>query len=89
MVVEGEFVLSPDPVTIGHEAVGQIVKLGTTSQDRGFKEGDFVGFTNACHACFQCEGLKVTICTAQEASSECRDSLSMAISRNTFQSTLL
>jgi propanol-preferring alcohol dehydrogenase len=59
MVVEGQLDMgSGEPTTIGHEAVGQIVSLGSTASSCGFKEGDYIGFINAYHACFNCEGCK-------------------------------
>ena len=45
-----------DPITIGHEATGEVVQVG--SQVRGFQEGDSVGFVNAYHACWSCKGCK-------------------------------
>jgi len=45
---------STDPITIGHEACGKVVQVG--SQVQGFKEGDAVGFINAYHACWSCKG---------------------------------
>ncbi|KAK4936600.1 hypothetical protein LTR28_010117, partial [Elasticomyces elasticus] len=55
MLVEGQIpAVSDDPVTIGHEATGQVVAVGAGV--RGFKKGDRVGFINAYHACFKCRG---------------------------------
>ncbi|KAK5141839.1 hypothetical protein LTR04_002444 [Oleoguttula sp. CCFEE 6159] len=55
MLVEGQIpAVSDEPVTIGHEATGQVVSVGSAVQ--GFKKGDFVGFINAYHACFKCRG---------------------------------
>lgn len=57
MVVEGQIETgATEPTTIGHEAVGQIIELGSIARERGFKKGDYVGFINAYHACFKCEG---------------------------------
>lgn len=41
-----------------HEAVGQVIEVGSTARDRGFKKGDYIGFINAYHACFACDGCK-------------------------------
>jgi D-arabinose 1-dehydrogenase-like Zn-dependent alcohol dehydrogenase len=55
MLIEGNLPLaSNDPTTIGHEATGQILKVG--SKVSGFAVGDYIGFINAYHACFECEG---------------------------------
>ena len=57
MVVEGQLDMgSGEATTIGHEAVGQVVEVGRVAKERGFKKGDYVGFINAYHACFECEG---------------------------------
>ena len=59
MVVEGQLDMgSGEATTIGHEAVGQVVSVGSTAEARGFKKGDYVGFINAYHACFNCDGCK-------------------------------
>jgi D-arabinose 1-dehydrogenase-like Zn-dependent alcohol dehydrogenase len=44
-------------VTIGHEATGTVVKVG--SEVTRFKIGDEVGFINAYGACFNCKGCAV------------------------------
>lgn len=72
MLVEGQLEAADDnPITIGHEAVGQIVALG--GNVKGFKKGDYIGFStcrslniqgyqaktgpvNAYRACFNCRG---------------------------------
>ncbi|KAK4930957.1 hypothetical protein LTR66_016076, partial [Elasticomyces elasticus] len=55
MLVDGQIpAVSDDPVTIGHEATGQVVAVG--GGVHGFKKGDRVGFINAYHACFKCRG---------------------------------
>lgn len=48
MLVDGQLpTVDDNPVTIGHEATGKIVALG--SKVRGFKKGDYIGFINAYH----------------------------------------
>jgi len=47
------------PVTLGHEAVGYIEKIGSKAQDKGFKEGDPIGFLYITDACYECEGCMV------------------------------
>jgi D-arabinose 1-dehydrogenase-like Zn-dependent alcohol dehydrogenase len=55
MVLDGSLpVQSTIPVTIGHEAVGKIISLG--SAVKGFSAGDTIGFLNASGACWECEG---------------------------------
>lgn len=55
MILEGHIPsASSDPMTIGHEATGQVVRVG--SEVKGFRKGDYIGFINAYHACFQCRG---------------------------------
>jgi D-arabinose 1-dehydrogenase-like Zn-dependent alcohol dehydrogenase len=55
MVLDGSAPIVPkEVVTIGHEAVGEIVDLGATVT--GFSKGDKIGFVNAYHACWECEG---------------------------------
>ncbi|KAI9811860.1 MAG: putative secondary metabolism biosynthetic enzyme [Pycnora praestabilis] len=55
MLVDGQIPASSDaPITIGHEATGRVVSVGR--QVKGFKKGDNIGFINAYHACFECEG---------------------------------
>lgn len=47
----------PDkPTTMGHEATGQVVELG--SNVTGFKEGDNVGFIPAMNVCYECSPCK-------------------------------
>lgn len=54
MVLDGSLpIQSKVPVTIGHEAVGEIVSLGESVT--GFSKGDKIGFLNAWHACWDCE----------------------------------
>lgn len=45
---------SKSPITIGHEATGTIVEIG--SNVKGFKVGDPVGFINGYNACWSCRG---------------------------------
>ena len=54
MVLDGSLPASKEAVTIGHEAVGVIVDAG--DQVTGFSKGDKIGFLNAYHACWECEG---------------------------------
>ena len=59
MVVEGQLETgATEPTTLGHEAVGQVLEVGSKAKERGFKKGDYIGFINAYHACFNCEGCK-------------------------------
>jgi propanol-preferring alcohol dehydrogenase len=64
MVIEGKLPSSDKPVTIGHEATGEVLKVG--SAVKGFKVGDNIGFINAYHACFSCEACSAhyTFCTS-------------------------
>lgn len=43
-------------VTMGHEAAGYIEKIPDSLQDKGFREGDPVGFLYAAGACYECKG---------------------------------
>lgn len=55
MVLDGSTPIVPtETVTIGHEAVGEIIGLGQTVT--GFSKGDVIGFLNAYHACWSCNG---------------------------------
>ncbi|KAK5099098.1 hypothetical protein LTR70_001248 [Exophiala xenobiotica] len=55
MVLDGSSPIAPSkPVTVGHEACGEIVDLGPAVT--GFSKGDKVGFVNAYHACWECAG---------------------------------
>jgi propanol-preferring alcohol dehydrogenase len=58
MVVDGTAPFLPDDgaVTIGHEAVGEVVEVG--SDVPTFGVGDKVGFLNGLHACWECEGCR-------------------------------
>lgn len=57
MVLDGSSpILSTESVTIGHEAVGEIVQLGIEVSD--FNKGDVIGFLNGYHACWECTGCK-------------------------------
>lgn len=48
-----------EPFTLGHEGAGYVHKVGADCQDKGFKEGDPVGFLYINGACFECEGCLV------------------------------
>ncbi|KAI9371755.1 chaperonin 10-like protein [Aspergillus egyptiacus] len=54
-----------EPFTIGHEGAGYVAKLGSDCQDKGFQEGNPVGFLYINGCCFECEGCLVhnTQCT--------------------------
>jgi D-arabinose 1-dehydrogenase-like Zn-dependent alcohol dehydrogenase len=55
MLVEGQLpAVDDNPVTIGHEATGLVLAVG--SKVKGFRVGDYIGFINAYHACFKCRG---------------------------------
>jgi D-arabinose 1-dehydrogenase-like Zn-dependent alcohol dehydrogenase len=43
---------SSAPVTVGHEATGWVVEVG--SEVKGFKESDPVGFIPAYGCCYEC-----------------------------------
>ena len=59
LVVEGDIETgATEPTTLGHEAVGEIVDLGPIAKNRSFEVGDCIGFINAYHACFNCDGCK-------------------------------
>jgi propanol-preferring alcohol dehydrogenase len=51
-------VLGSSPVTMGHEAAGWVVEVGSEAQSSGFKEGDTVGFIPAKDCCYECEPCK-------------------------------
>ena len=54
-MIEGNAPFSTaDPVTIGHEAVGEVVEMGKDA--KGFSIGDKIGFLNGLRACWNCEG---------------------------------
>ncbi|KAF2267381.1 GroES-like protein [Lojkania enalia] len=48
-------ILGKNPVTIGHEASGIVVKAGSCEVASKFKAGDQVGFLCAVDCCFECE----------------------------------
>ena len=57
---EQQMVLNATPTTIGHEATGWVVQLGSdvAKHTNEFKEGDAVGFIPAmecCYTCVQCQ----------------------------------
>ena len=57
MVLDGTApFLSTSPITIGHEAVGEIVELGVLVKHLGFSVGDKIGFLNGLRACQNCAG---------------------------------
>lgn len=56
LVIHGTYPLT-QPVTLGHEAVGEVVRSG--SNVRGFRAGDRIGFLNGLRACWKCDGCKV------------------------------
>jgi propanol-preferring alcohol dehydrogenase len=47
-----EMVYPEKPTTMGHEATGQIIEMG--SNVKGFKKGDNIGFLPATNVCFNC-----------------------------------
>ncbi|KAL5340898.1 hypothetical protein BJX70DRAFT_387009 [Aspergillus crustosus] len=47
------------PFTLGHEGAGHIVGFGRDCANKGFNEGDPVGFLYINGACFECEGCRV------------------------------
>ncbi|KAH8754659.1 alcohol dehydrogenase [Hyaloscypha sp. PMI_1271] len=57
MMMDGEFPCSSEPVTLGHEGVGTVIKAGTDV--KGFKAGDRIGFLPTKDCCFECEGCQV------------------------------
>ncbi|EXJ65470.1 hypothetical protein A1O7_01811 [Cladophialophora yegresii CBS 114405] len=56
LVLHGKAPFTEDKaVTIGHEAVGEVIEIGRDVKDI-FKVGDKVGFLNGLRACWKCEG---------------------------------
>ncbi|KAF2661712.1 GroES-like protein [Lophiostoma macrostomum CBS 122681] len=53
-------ILGQNPVTIGHEGTGTVVKSGSSEAASKFKEGDAVGFICAVECCFECKQCKQT-----------------------------
>ncbi|TPX07218.1 uncharacterized protein E0L32_010812 [Thyridium curvatum] len=47
------------PVTPGHEGVGYIVQIDPSTEGKGFKVGDPVGFLYFRDVCMECEGCKI------------------------------
>ncbi|KAK7222299.1 hypothetical protein V2G26_010302 [Clonostachys chloroleuca] len=47
-----EMVYPERPTTMGHEATGQVIEMG--SNVKGFKKGDNIGFLPATNVCFNC-----------------------------------
>ena len=65
MLLEGSLPFThTHPITIGHEATGSIIRLGSSAT--GFSVGDEIGFINAYRACFDCYGCSqhYTFCSA-------------------------
>ncbi|KAL4919147.1 chaperonin 10-like protein [Aspergillus aurantiobrunneus] len=48
-----------EPFTIGHEGAGYVARLGADCTDKGFQEGNPVGFLYINGCCFECEGCLV------------------------------
>lgn len=57
MLLDGSFVGSGVPVTLGHEGVGTIEQLG--ADVKGFELGDRVGFLPNKNCCFTCPGCQI------------------------------
>jgi len=57
MLLSGEFPGPGRPVTLGHEAVGYVEKLGANVKN--FKPGDRIGFLYIKGCCFECRGCQV------------------------------
>jgi D-arabinose 1-dehydrogenase-like Zn-dependent alcohol dehydrogenase len=54
--------LRPDkdePVTLGHEGVGHIASIHPSTEGKGFKVGDAIGFLYIVGCCFECEGCMI------------------------------
>ena len=54
MAIEGG-----NTATLGHEGAGYIEKMHPSVENKGFKEGDKVGFLYINGACFECEGCMI------------------------------
>ena len=52
------------PMTMGHEGVGYIEKMHPSTESKGFKVGDKIGFLYIVDCCFECEGCQAhgTLC---------------------------
>ncbi|KAL4758041.1 chaperonin 10-like protein [Aspergillus foveolatus] len=48
-----------EPFTLGHEGAGYVAELGAECTNKGFREGDPVGFLYINGCCFECEGCMV------------------------------
>ena len=48
-----------EPITLGHEGAGYVEKLHPSTEGKGFKTGDAVGFLYVQNACFECRGCLV------------------------------
>ncbi|KAL4951851.1 chaperonin 10-like protein [Aspergillus filifer] len=48
-----------EPFTIGHEGAGYVARLGEECANKGFKEGNPVGFLYINGCCFECDGCLV------------------------------
>lgn len=51
-------ILGKNPLTIGHEATGNVVSTGSSEAASKFKKGDPVGFMCPVECCFQCYSCK-------------------------------
>ncbi|KAF1990403.1 GroES-like protein [Aulographum hederae CBS 113979] len=58
------------PVTLGHEGVGFIEKIGPEAENRGFKVGDAIGFLYINGVCYECEGCQIHNLQCQKGSPE-------------------
>jgi D-arabinose 1-dehydrogenase-like Zn-dependent alcohol dehydrogenase len=57
MLLDGSFIGSEEPVTLGHEGVGTIEEMG--DKVKGFNLGDRVGFLPNKACCFTCRGCQI------------------------------
>lgn len=57
MLLDGSFIGSEEPVTLGHEGVGTIEEMG--DKVKGFNLGDRVGFLPNKGCCFTCRGCQI------------------------------
>ncbi|KAL4738826.1 chaperonin 10-like protein [Aspergillus similis] len=48
-----------EPFTLGHEGAGYVAELGADCADKGFQEGDAVGFLYINGCCFECDGCMI------------------------------
>lgn len=47
------------PVTLGHEGCGKISKVHPSAKNKGFKEGDIIGFLYIIGCCYECDGCQI------------------------------